>query len=119
MTTPQQRKRNLEAVQEDSQPYSSKCQTILPKTGPRSYTALRSESGAVTAAGAYWATQSGEDVPTARTALLRQSVLQVGKSEYLVDQAGKRRRLRTWRGSDDGFHLTKLGRAFFSEHPKI
>ena len=110
MTTNAQKKRVADAVLNDIAPYSKK-QEILLKTG-RSYATLRNESG-ITAAGRYWAAESGRDVPDVKTQNLQQSVLQAGRSEYLsID--GIRRRLRTWQGSEAGYKYTKLGASYFT-----
>ena len=47
---------------------------------------------------------------------LRQDWVQRGKSEFLVDSSGKQKRLRTWRGQEEGYSYTTLGRAYFAKN---
>ena len=108
-----QRKRIADSIEDGKEPYAKK-QKILFRTG-RSTATLRNARG-VTAVGRIWESETGQAVPTLGQEDLRQEWVQRGKSEFLVDSSGKRKRLRTWRGQEQGYNYTNLGRAYFTKN---
>ena len=105
-----QRKRIADSIDDGQEPYAKR-QKVLLKTG-RSTATLRNSRG-VTSVGRIWESETGQAVPTLGQEDLRQDWVQRGKSEFLVDSSGKQRRLRTWRGHEEGYSYTTLGRSFF------
>ena len=50
---------------------------------------------------------------------LRQAVLRAGGSEFLIDSYGKRKRVRSWRGGDQGYVYTQQGRSYFAANKRL